>query len=192
MSDSVEISVPSVSHESSADAADSRTESIASVLLAQLSGAGPANIPTLEVLAESLNLSAGRLQHIIKQETGIPFTRHVKVLRLQRARKLLQETCWTVKQVMIEVGISDHSHFAKDYKKQFGETPTQTRCAALASRNKSSRCISQQNSCTASAKPIRQSDGADNGAVLATEMHEPVPHTNGANVSSQLMEESQP
>ena len=53
--------------------------------------------------------------------------RYLKHARLDRARQLLQETQLAVKQVSIEVGIFDHSHFARDYKKEFGESPSDTR-----------------------------------------------------------------
>ncbi len=176
MSDLVRTSVPSSNHSQSFNAVDKRTESIASALLTYLSESTSAHAPTLAALAHKLNLSASRLQHIIKQETGISFTQHIKILRLQRARKLLQETCWTVKQVMIEVGFSDHSHFAKDYKKQFGESPTHTRCAALATRNTSVPCIPQPGTCNGSAKPgIHNGDGAVAGPVRSRQVHEPVP-----------------
>lgn len=144
MSVSVEIPILST-HREQSDALDKRADSIVSVLLNHLSQQAPAHMPTLESVAESLNLSPGYLRHIIKQQTGTSFSRHIKTLRMRRARQLLQETCWTVKQVMIEVGISDHSHFAKDYKKEFGESPTQTRCKALAVRKKIVPCV-QRNS----------------------------------------------
>lgn len=176
MSEPLRTSVPCSDHGNSLNAVDKRTESIASVLLAHLTESTSAGAPTLASLADKLNLSAGRLQHIIKKETGISFSQHIKILRLQRARKLLQETCWTVKQVMIEVGISDHSHFAKDYKKQFGETPTHTRCAALVTRNASVPCIPQSGTCNSSARPgIHKGDGAVAGPVRSRQVHEPVP-----------------
>jgi AraC-like DNA-binding protein len=33
----------------------------------------------------------------------------------------------SVKQVMVKVGLADHSHFARDYKREFGESPSETR-----------------------------------------------------------------
>jgi AraC-like DNA-binding protein len=36
----------------------------------------------------------------------------------------------TVKQARLEVGLLDHSSFAKSYKKYFGETPTNTKRSA--------------------------------------------------------------
>ncbi|HEV2986891.1 MAG TPA: helix-turn-helix transcriptional regulator [Candidatus Angelobacter sp.] len=86
-----------------------------------------AKVPGIASIATSLNISASRLRRIFKQKTGVSFGRYIKTVRLQRARKLLQETRLSVKQVRIEVGLFDHSHFARDYKKEFGESPSETR-----------------------------------------------------------------
>lgn len=83
----------------------------------------------------------------IKQQTGISFTRQIKRLRLRRAQLLLRETCWNVKEVMNQVGLSDHSHFAKDYKKEFGESPTETRCKAIAVGKKLTPCQEKSSPC---------------------------------------------
>jgi AraC-like DNA-binding protein len=110
-----------------------------SAILHYLSTQDPTTMPDLNAVAATLNISASHLRHAIKTQTGISFRRHVKSLRMGRARQLLQDTCLTVKEVMIGVGMSDHSHFAKDYKKEFGESPTETRWKALAN-NKVTVC----------------------------------------------------
>lgn len=86
-----------------------------------------AQIPSIDSIAVSINLSLSRLRSIFKEQTGMPIACYVKHLRLQRAHILLQQSLLTVKQVMAEVGLYDHSHFSRDYKRQFGESPSQTR-----------------------------------------------------------------
>jgi transcriptional regulator GlxA family with amidase domain len=86
-----------------------------------------ARIPSIDSIAVSLNLSSSRLRSIFKEQTGLSIACYVKHLRLQRAHILLQQSLLTVKQVMATVGLDDHSHFSRDYKKQFGESPSQTR-----------------------------------------------------------------
>lgn len=100
---------------------------LVSSVLDYLSRQEVASIPDLRTIASLMNISPSHLCHLFKAHTGVPFSRYVKSVRMRRARKLLQETCMTVKQVMLEVGISDHSHFSKDYKRAFGESPTETR-----------------------------------------------------------------
>lgn len=114
-------------------AGEGRNDFLVTLLLDHLSRQEPARMPSIDTLAASLNMSPSHLRHIVKQRTGVSFRRYVRTLRLRRARQLLQETFWIVKQVMLEVGVSDHSHFAKDYKNEFGESPTQTRYNAIAS-----------------------------------------------------------
>jgi AraC family transcriptional regulator, carnitine catabolism transcriptional activator len=86
--------------------------------------------PPIILIAGSLNLSLSRLRSIFKKHTGMPLGRYLKYLRLQRAHELLRQTQLTVKEVMVQVGLTDHSHFARDYKKEFGESPSETRCSS--------------------------------------------------------------
>ena len=47
--------------------------------------------------------------------------------RQLRAKELLASTFLSVKEVMSSAGLTDMSHFVRDYKLTFGETPSQTR-----------------------------------------------------------------
>jgi AraC-like DNA-binding protein len=87
----------------------------------------PSCTPDLRQLASSMNLSTSYFRHLFKQSTGLSFARYLKARRLQQARKFLQEKPWSVKQAMFTAGLKDHSHFARDYKQAFGESPSQTR-----------------------------------------------------------------
>ena len=89
--------------------------------------------PSINSIATSLSLSSSHLRHIVKRRTGRSFRAHLKAARLSRASHLLLKARLTVKEAMFAVGISDHSHFARDYKKHIGESPSQTRIRATAS-----------------------------------------------------------
>lgn len=78
-------------------------------------------------IARAVNLSTSRLRHLFRKEAGISPLHYVKVVRLQRAHNLMVQTFLTVKEVMSESGFSDISHFVREYKRVFGETPSQTR-----------------------------------------------------------------
>jgi AraC-like DNA-binding protein len=78
-------------------------------------------------VAASTNLSASRLTHLFKKEVGVSFARYVRLARYARAWKLLQNSFPSVKQVAAIVGANDVSHFIRDYKRIYGETPRQTK-----------------------------------------------------------------
>jgi len=78
-------------------------------------------------MARSVNLSPSRLRHLFTIEAGISPLHYVKLLRLRRARSLMLQTFLSVKEVMSESGFSDISHFVREYKRAFGETPSETR-----------------------------------------------------------------
>jgi two-component system response regulator YesN len=83
----------------------------------------------IKEIAATLHISSSYLRHLFKKELGMAPTHYVKVLRLQKAKKLLENTYLSVKEIMAQVGISDPSHFVREYKQQFGETPSQTRAS---------------------------------------------------------------
>jgi transcriptional regulator GlxA family with amidase domain len=79
---------------------------------------------SLNKLAQSVNLSIWHLGHLFKTETGLPPAQYLKAVRLWRARQLLATTSLSIKEVMSKVGLRDQSHFAKDFKRKFGLTPS--------------------------------------------------------------------
>lgn len=80
-------------------------------------------------IANAVNLSSSRFRHLFQQHMGITPRRYHKLLRLQKAQRLLRETFLNVKQVMVEVGWTDESHFCRDYKRAYGESPSKVRSA---------------------------------------------------------------
>lgn len=78
-------------------------------------------------MAASVNLSYSRLEHLFKAETGMTPVSYLKKLRIEKARQLLETTFLTNQQIIIQVGMYDESHFAKDFKKTYGLVPSQYR-----------------------------------------------------------------
>ena len=78
-------------------------------------------------LAKAVNLSPGRLDHIFKSETNVAPLQYLKTLRMKEAKKLLETTFLSVKQVMIEVGVRDESHFVRDFESTHGVSPARFR-----------------------------------------------------------------
>ena len=78
---------------------------------------------TVEGLAARVNLSRSRFAHLFKAQVGVPPGRYLREQRLRHARRLLETTFLSVKQVMAEVGINDPSHFSRDFQRAFGTSP---------------------------------------------------------------------
>jgi AraC family transcriptional regulator len=94
---------------------------------------------SLEQMAQSINLSPSRLRHLFKDETGVPPAQYLKLLRMQRARHLLNTTFLNVKQIMSIIGVQDKRHFTEDFKKAYGLTPAQYRMCQIRSDSLSER-----------------------------------------------------
>jgi len=88
---------------------------------------------SLRELARSVQLSPSRLRHVFKAETKITPTQYLKLLRMREAKKIIEATCFAVKEAMIRVGLSDKSHFERDFKQAFGLTPAQYRTLCVRS-----------------------------------------------------------
>jgi AraC-like DNA-binding protein len=81
----------------------------------------------LDELAHLVNLSPSRLRHLFKHDTGQTLAQYLMYTRMQHARVLLETTHLSVKEAMNQVGIGDCSHFARDFKKLYGVSPTSCR-----------------------------------------------------------------
>ena len=81
----------------------------------------------IDALASSVELSASRLRHLFKDETGLTPAQYLKRLRLERARELMEGSFLRLKEVMPQVGINDESHFVRDFKKTHGLPPIKYR-----------------------------------------------------------------
>jgi AraC family transcriptional regulator of arabinose operon len=78
-------------------------------------------------IAADLNLSSSRFRHLFKQELGLSPKRYLKLTRLNRAKKLLENSFLRVKEITTVLGVNDVSHFVRDYKAFYRQTPSQTR-----------------------------------------------------------------
>lgn len=86
----------------------------------------------IKALAASVNLSPSRLRHLFKDETGYTPAQYLKRLRLERAKELLAGSFLRLKEVMPRIGVTDDSHFVRDFKKTHGLPPIKYRSKAKA------------------------------------------------------------
>jgi len=79
---------------------------------------------TLTEFAHCVNLSVWRLSHIFKSDVGMPPIKYLKLLRMERAKGLLESSFLSVKEIAFQVGLNDESHFVRDFKTTYGYSPT--------------------------------------------------------------------
>ena len=78
---------------------------------------------SLAEFAQSVNLSVWRLCHIFKSDVGMPPIRYLRLLRMERAKDLLESSFLSVKEIAFQVGLNDESHFVRDFKTTYGYSP---------------------------------------------------------------------
>jgi len=75
-------------------------------------------------LIEQMGVSQTAFYKKVKSLTGLTIGDFIKILRLNRAVKLLQETRLPISQIAYKVGFSDPKYFSKEFKKYFGKSPS--------------------------------------------------------------------
>lgn len=78
-------------------------------------------------LARDAAMSPSAFHAAFKQVTGQSPMQYLKAVRLHRARQLLSQTQRLASDVAFEVGYQSPSQFSRDYKRQFGVTPSAAR-----------------------------------------------------------------
>lgn len=75
------------------------------------------------LLCKKFNLGKTKLYEISNKSYGMGIAKHIKQIRLQRAKELLIDTQLPIYQVSDLVGITDYNYFTKVFKKEIGITP---------------------------------------------------------------------
>lgn len=75
-------------------------------------------------LSKAISLSPYYLSHIFKKETGSTLFEYLTKVRIEEAKRLLENTPWNITRISFEVGCSDQSYFCKVFKKSEGISPS--------------------------------------------------------------------
>lgn len=78
-------------------------------------------------LARELALSRSQLYRKIKALTGRSIASFIRMVRLQRAREVLENSTKTVSEIAYQVGFNDLGYFSKSFSEEFGISPKETR-----------------------------------------------------------------
>lgn len=75
-------------------------------------------------ISKAIYLSPYYLSHIFKKETGSTLLEYLTKVRIEEAKRLLENTPWNTTRISFEVGCSDQSYFCKVFKKLEGISPS--------------------------------------------------------------------
>ncbi len=87
----------------------------------------PGTAWTLEKMAEEVSMSRAAFAKRFKTLVGQPMFEYLTMLRVQRAKELLQETKLPLYEISSRVGYESDLAFTKTFKKHTGTTPTRYR-----------------------------------------------------------------
>lgn len=81
----------------------------------------------IKVVADAFHMNPLYIGRLFRQETGSAFTDYLNILRLEKAKALLEHTQIPMKQIAQEVGYQNSNYFFTVFKKCVGMTPTEFR-----------------------------------------------------------------
>ena len=84
---------------------------------------------TLESLARVAGLSAHHFARAFRQSTGEPPHQYLLRRRIERATEMLKQPELPLSEIALAVGFSDHSHFARHFRRLVGMSPGAARWA---------------------------------------------------------------
>ena len=79
---------------------------------------------SVDDVAAAAGLSASRLAHLFRAETGQTPQRHLEAARMQRAIELLERTGFPVQQIAGAVGFDSPFYFSQRFKRWTGLSPS--------------------------------------------------------------------
>ncbi len=82
---------------------------------------------SLEQVSKTVNLSKYHFSRIFKEITGLTYQSYVNRIRIEQAKKMLNDDALSVTDAGYAVGYSDLTHFERIFKKVIGSSPSQYR-----------------------------------------------------------------
>ena len=82
---------------------------------------------TLDSVASHVYVSPSYLSTLFKKETGVNFSEYVTNVRMENAKRLLDDAKYTIAQISEMVGYKDVKHFSSVFQKYYQVSPAQYR-----------------------------------------------------------------
>jgi len=80
--------------------------------------------------ADKLNISAGHLSEVVKEQSGKPAIAHIHERLILEAKRLLFHTEESVKEIAFQLGFEDASYFNRFFKRITSRTPVEYRLSS--------------------------------------------------------------
>ncbi|MEW4925485.1 two-component regulator propeller domain-containing protein [Algibacter sp. 2305UL17-15] len=80
---------------------------------------------SVEMLVKEMNHSRSNLYLKLKEITGLSSSEFIRNIRLKRAVQLLEQSDYSVKEIMYMTGFNTAAYFSKCFKRQFGVIPSE-------------------------------------------------------------------
>ena len=80
-------------------------------------------LPSVQYMAEKLNISPGYLTDVLKQESGKTALEHIHIYLISEAKNQLVSENKTVSEIAYALGFDNLSYFSRLFKKEVGTTP---------------------------------------------------------------------
>lgn len=81
----------------------------------------------MAVVSNHISMNYSLFSYVFKQYTGNNFVNYLKEIRIQEAKRLLEETDMKVIDISCRVGYENEKHFMKTFKATLGVSPTEYR-----------------------------------------------------------------
>ena len=82
---------------------------------------------SLEDVSRAVDISPYYFSRLFKEETGENFIEYLTAIRMERARELLVNPRYSMKEICSMIGYQDPNYFSRSFKKNVGVTPTEYR-----------------------------------------------------------------
>ncbi len=80
---------------------------------------------SLDDIAGHINLSKHYVSYLFKKETGVNISVYINDIRIEKAKEMIVQREYKIKEIYEKVGFSDQQYFSKAFKKATGMTVTQ-------------------------------------------------------------------
>ena len=100
------------------------------LLATYLDSASEHPLPSVQHFAEALHVSPAHLGDVLRTHTGQNAQQYLHHALLEKAKRLLRSTSWSVRETAFYVGFDNPSYFSRLFKQKTGLTPAEFRQSA--------------------------------------------------------------